>query len=160
MCSVDFQTFRATPKTQIRDTSIEFLTISTKKGRQDMRMCLEWGKKFVFFFFFIFFLKKATPVAYASSWARGGIRGAATAYATATAMLDPSSICDLRHSMRQSQVLNPPSKARDQTVSSERLCWVLNPLSHNRNSKICFLLSCLIFKKGDPRACFRRVGMI
>ena len=37
------------------------------------------------------------------------------AYATDTAMPDPSRICDLHCSSGQHQVLNPVSKARDQT---------------------------------------------
>ena len=36
-------------------------------------------------------------------------------YARDTAMWDPSLICDLHHSSRQLQILNPLSKARDQT---------------------------------------------
>ena len=39
------------------------------------------------------------------------------AYARATAMPDPSHICNLRHSSRQRQILNPGSKARDWTRS-------------------------------------------
>ena len=35
--------------------------------------------------------------------------------ATATAMQDPKSICDLHHSSRQCQILNPVIEARDQT---------------------------------------------
>ena len=35
------------------------------------------------------------------------------AYTTATAMLDPSCICNLHHSSRQCQILNLLSKARD-----------------------------------------------
>ena len=35
------------------------------------------------------------------------------AYATATATLDLSHICDLCHSLQQHQILNPLSKARD-----------------------------------------------
>ena len=46
-------------------------------------------------FFFSFFLFMATPEAYGSSQARGQIGAAAVAYATATAILDPSHICDL-----------------------------------------------------------------
>ena len=38
-----------------------------------------------------------------------------TAYATATAMPDPSCVCYLPHSSWQCQILNPLSKARDQT---------------------------------------------
>ena len=37
------------------------------------------------------------------------------AYTTATAMPDPSHICDLHHSSCQCRVLNPLSKARDRT---------------------------------------------
>ena len=37
------------------------------------------------------------------------------AYTAATAMWDPSCICDLQHSSRQRRILNPRSEARDQT---------------------------------------------
>ena len=37
-------------------------------------------------------------------------------YTTATAMPDLSHICDLHHSSRQRQILNPVSEARDSTV--------------------------------------------
>ena len=37
------------------------------------------------------------------------------AYAAATAMPDPSHVCDLQHSSRQRRILNPLSEARDQT---------------------------------------------
>ena len=37
------------------------------------------------------------------------------AYTTATAMLDPSPICNLRHSLSQHWILNPLSEARDWT---------------------------------------------
>ena len=48
------------------------------------------------------------------------------AYTTATAMPDPSRVCDLHHSSRQRRILNPLSEARDQT------CNVMVP------SQICF----------------------
>ena len=53
------------------------------------------------------------------------------AYAIATAVLNPRHICDLCCSLWQCQIFNPLSEARDQT---QTLCWVLNLLSHNRNS--------------------------
>ena len=62
------------------------------------------------------------------------------AYATATATQDPSRICNLYHSSRQHQILNPLSEAKDQTC-------VLMDASH-----ICFQwammgnLGCEIFK--------------
>jgi len=37
------------------------------------------------------------------------------AYARATATRDPSHVCNLHHSSRQHQILNPLSKARDRT---------------------------------------------
>jgi len=37
------------------------------------------------------------------------------AYARATAAQDPSRVCDLHHSSRQGQIVNPLSKGRDQT---------------------------------------------
>ena len=40
------------------------------------------------------------------------------AYTTATAMPDPSRICDLQHSSWQYQILNPLSKDRDRPMSS------------------------------------------
>ena len=63
-----------------------------------------------FFFFF-----RATSVACGNSRARGRIRAVAEAYATATAPLDPSRICNLSHSLQQCQILNSLSEARDQT---------------------------------------------
>ena len=65
------------------------------------------------FFIFYFFLFMAAPATYRSSWVRGQIRAAASAYITAT--WDLSWVCDLLHSSEQRQILNPPSKARDQT---------------------------------------------
>ena len=57
------------------------------------------------------------PVAFGSSQGRGWIGAAAEAYATAraTAVVDLSLICNVYHSLRQCQILNPLSKARDRT---------------------------------------------
>ena len=52
------------------------------------------------------------------------------AYATVTAMPDPSCIC----SSKQLWILNPPSRGRDRTRMLMDTSWVLNLLSHNRNS--------------------------
>ena len=43
------------------------------------------------------------------------LRPCPPAYTPATAALDLSGICDLHHSSRQHQILNPLSEARDQT---------------------------------------------
>ena len=45
-------------------------------------------------------------------------------YTTATVTGDPSGICDLHHSSRQSQILNPFSEARDQTCILMDTSWV------------------------------------
>ena len=57
------------------------------------------------------------------------------AYTTAIVMWNPGHDCDLHHSSRQCRILNPLSKARDQTSILMDTNWVLNPLSHKRNSK-------------------------
>ena len=55
------------------------------------------------------------PVAYGGSQARGQIRAAAKAYATATAMPDLSRDWDLYDSLWPCWTHNPLSEARDQT---------------------------------------------
>ena len=50
------------------------------------------------------------------------------AYTTATAMPDPSCVCDLQHSSRQLRILNPLREARDRTcvlidISQICFCW-------------------------------------
>ena len=46
------------------------------------------------------------------------------AYATTTAMPDPSRICDLDYSSWQCQILNPQSKAKDWTHTLMDISWV------------------------------------
>ena len=48
------------------------------------------------------------------------------AYATATAMQDPSSFCNLHHSSQQCRIPDPLSEARDQThilMDTSRICF-------------------------------------
>ena len=55
------------------------------------------------------------------------------AYTTVTAMQDPSHVYELHHSSQQHRILNPLSRARDQTY----LCGYWSgslPLSNNKNS--------------------------
>ena len=59
------------------------------------------------------------------------------AYTPATQ--DPSRICDLHHSSRQCQILNPLSKARDRTSILMDTCQVRNPLSYNGKSLKFFI---------------------
>ena len=53
----------------------------------------------------------------------------------ATAMPDPSHICDLHHSSWQCWILNPVGEAKDQTHILVDTSWVHNPLSYNKNSR-------------------------
>ena len=58
------------------------------------------------------------------------------AYTTGTETQDPSHNWDLRHSSQQLWIPNPLSKARDRTQSSWiKPSWVLNVLSHSKNSQ-------------------------
>ena len=71
--------------------------------------------KGLFYFILFYLLFRATPAAYGGSQARGQIRAAATAYTTATGMLDPSCVCDLHHSSQQHRIPNPLIEASDRT---------------------------------------------
>ena len=46
------------------------------------------------------------------------------AYTTATAMQDPSLICDEHHSSQQRRILNPMNKAREQTCNLVVTSWI------------------------------------
>ena len=63
----------------------------------------------------LLFLFTAAHVACGSAWVRGWIRATAEAYATAIAILHPSSTCDLCHSLQQYRIFNPLSEAGDWT---------------------------------------------
>ena len=103
-------------------------------------------------------------MAYGRSQERGQTRAS---WATAAAMQDPSRICILHRSLRQSWILNPLSKARDQTrnllIDTSRM---LNLLSHKRNSlwqlskwvSSQILQDCLGVPKGHPQG-RREVGL-
>ena len=58
------------------------------------------------------------------------------AYTTATAMLDPSHVCDLCCNLRQCWILNPPSEARDRTRIL--MDTMLGSLSHSGNPRFSF----------------------
>ena len=75
-------------------------------------------------FFFFFCLFRAAPTVYRSYRLGVELELQLLAYATATAMWDPSSICDLHHSSRQCWILNPLRKARDWTCILMDTSWV------------------------------------
>ena len=58
------------------------------------------------------------------------------AYTTATAMPGMSCVCNPHHSSQQCQIPKPMSKSKDWTHDLMNTSWVLNPLSHNRNSML------------------------
>ena len=88
---------------------------------------------FFLFFFFFFRLFRAAPKAYGRSQARSSITVELIAYTRATAMPDPSLICDLHHSLWQRWILNPLREARDRTYILLDTSLSLLPLSHNGN---------------------------
>jgi len=65
------------------------------------------------------------------------------AYATATAMPDPSCICNLGHRLQQHRILNPLSKAGDWTHILTDDDQALHLLSDNGNSSTYILFSIL-----------------
>ena len=79
---------------------------------------------FFLFFFFVFCPFRAALTAYGGSQARGLIEAVAQAYTRATAMPDLSHVCDVHHSSQQCRILNPSSKARDQTCNLMVPSWI------------------------------------
>ena len=86
----------------------------------------------LFFFFFFLFI---APMAYRSSRAGAESELQPPAFMTAMTTLDPSYICELHFSSWQRRILNPLDKARVEPASSQTLCQVLNPLSHDRTPR-------------------------
>ena len=72
------------------------------------------------------------------------------AYARATARWDPSRICYLHHNSQQRGILNPLSKARDQTCNRMVPSRICSPLRHNRNSQLYFNFLKIKEKIGVP----------
>ena len=91
---------------------------------------------FIYLFILLFFFFKGPHVRHMEV-PRLGVESELQppAYTTATAMPDPSRICDLHHSLRQCWILNPLSEVRDRTQTLRDASRVLNPLNHNGNSR-------------------------
>ena len=79
-----------------------------------------------FFFFFFCFIG---PHSWHVEVPRLGVKSELQplAYTTAAAKEDLSHVCDLHHSSRQHQILNPRSKARDQTLFLMDTSWIRLP---------------------------------
>ena len=75
-------------------------------------------------FFCLFAISWAPPVAYGGSQARGLIGTIATGYARATATRDLRCVCNPHHSSLQRRIVNPLSKARNQTHNLMVPSWI------------------------------------
>ena len=111
-----------------------------------LNSCLTQGVKFLHFysiFYFIYLFFFLGPHLQHMEFPRLGAESELhlSAHTTATATPNPSCIYNLHHSLQQSQILNQGSQgeARDWTYVLMYTSWVLNPLSHNRNSSIFYL---------------------
>ena len=62
--------------------------------------------------YYYFCLFRALSEEYGDSQVRGQLEMQLLAYTTATAMSDPSHVCDLHYGSRQHQILNPLSEGR------------------------------------------------
>ena len=104
---------------QFCDLPIDSKNRRQKKGNKKTELMYFIAKSLKRNFFCLF---RAAPAAHGSSQARG-LTGAVAAgvhqqpYTTATAMQDLSRVCDPHHSSRQHRILNPLSRARDETSS-------------------------------------------
>ena len=92
-----------------------------KNQRQDPSVSQETP---TFYCLCLFAFFRAAPATCGGSQARGQIRATATGLTTATAMLDPSHVCDLHHRSRQRLNLNPLSEARDRTCNLVVPSWI------------------------------------
>ena len=108
----------------------------------DILLFLNFLFKKLFYFTLVYLLFRATPAPYGSSQARGWMGVQLLAHITATAMPDPSHICNIYHS---SQQYNPQSETRDWTcilmyISQEFITAKLQrelPHEYPFSSKIC-----------------------
>ena len=122
--------------------SHSYLSDGKAEEQGDQGMCQRfnswiWGQCWFFLFcfvLFIFCLFRAAYAAYGGSQTRGLSELQPLAYARATAMRDPSWVCNPHHSSQQPQIPNPLSEARDRT------CNLMFP------SHICFCCA----KTGTP----------
>ena len=84
----------------------------------------------IFLTFFLFFGPHLQHTRVPRLWVKSELQ--LQAYTTATATPDPSHICNVCCSLQPHRILNPPSKARDQSHILMDTSWVLNLLSYQR----------------------------
>ena len=106
--------------TRISQNSIDlehlFLYLVTT-CRSSLKKCLGKSSTDLLFYLYFYFLVFLGPHWWHMEVPRLGVESELQklTYTTATALRDPSHICDLHHSSLQCLTLNPLSEARDQT---------------------------------------------
>ena len=104
----------------IRKTWAQIMSYEALGNQLSSRVSVSLSVFFLFVcLFFVFCHFRAMLEAYGSSQEL-----LLLAYARATATPDLSRICDLHHSSRQCQILNPLSEARDQTRNLMIPSWI------------------------------------
>ena len=91
----------------------------------DLKKPLLWyltSNLFFFFFCLVFLRSYPWHMEVPRLWVKLELQ--LPAYPTATAMQEPSCVCDLHHSSRQCRILNPLSKTRDRTCVLLDTSWV------------------------------------
>ena len=92
---------------------------------------MDWGMKecsfqyFIFYYLFVFLGPHPGHMEVPSLGVKSELR--LPAYATATAMPDPSRVFDLHHTLHQHRILNSLSKARDRTHVLMDTSWAHYP---------------------------------
>ena len=126
----------------MHNLKVSCLAFSKGFPTQRLQKVFSYVSFFLSFFFFFFLL---TPHLRHMEVPRLGVESELQlwAYTTATAVLDPSYICDLPCTLQHHLILKPLVRPRIKLASSQTLYWVLNPLSHNRSSS-CFPLIVLL----------------
>ena len=99
-----------------------------------------------FIFLFICFFLRASATACGSPRLGAELELLLLAYIAATAMPNPSLVCDLQQSSWQHQNHNSLSKTKDWTHTLMDTGQVRNPLSHNRNFNQYEFIDFLDFK--------------
>ena len=101
---------------------LQYISLSAYKH---IKITLPWPPRFI---------PKSPSTPQSASYMYMSLKLELPAYTTATAMEDPSGICDLHHSLWQYHILNLLSEARDWTRILMDTSQLLNLLSHNWNS--------------------------
>ena len=122
VCSIDLFTFPCT-KMPVFKISLDMRCISPLTLFVLKIVLIILGSSFIYVFVSVVYLG---PHQWHMEVPRLGIESELQllAYTTATAMPDPSRLCDLHQNSQQCWILNPLSKARDQTCELMDTSWI------------------------------------